>query len=229
MTDINMAPGGNVLGRRCTERGASRDRGVSCRGGTGGCRGTGRFGGWCRRWETSTPARCGRMVRCGVGVRMGWSVGGWLHGGAGGSGAGGGCRELVGVSAGFSHSCGVRSDGSLWCWGANGYGQLGNGTTGGQSIPTRVGDAASWVGVSAGFSHSCGVRSDGSLWCWGPTATASWVTAPQAGRASRPGWEMARSGPTSPSAVPIPARSGWMALCGVGVTIRTGRWGMAPR
>ena len=70
------------------------------------------------------------------------------------SGLGGTARLFNAVSAGEKHTCGVRSDGSITCWGDNEVGQA--------SSP-----AGSFVSVSAGRFHSCGVRSDGSVACWG--------------------------------------------------------------
>ena len=57
------------------------------------------------------------------------------------------------VSASSGHSCGLRSDGSLVCWGDNRWGQA-------------VAPSGSFSQVSAGIVHSCGLRSDGSLVCW---------------------------------------------------------------
>ncbi len=72
------------------------------------------------------------------------------------------------VSASDGHTCAVRSDGSLWCWGSNAHGQLGDGTTTRRTIPTREMNAdADWMTVSAGVGHTCGIRQDGTLWCWG--------------------------------------------------------------
>ncbi|QZY30042.1 cutinase family protein [Nocardioides coralli] len=71
------------------------------------------------------------------------------------------------VSAGGRHTCEVRPDGTLWCWGANGYGQLGVGDKTSGATPRQVGSRDDWAGVSAGGMHSCGVRDNGSLWCWG--------------------------------------------------------------
>ena len=58
------------------------------------------------------------------------------------------------VSAGDSHSCGIRTGGSVVCWGHNGSG-------------LATAPDGSFTQVSAGSSHSCGLRSDGSVVCWG--------------------------------------------------------------
>jgi alpha-tubulin suppressor-like RCC1 family protein len=78
--------------------------------------------------------------------------------------------DWVAVSAGWAplgHSLGLKSDGSLWAWGYNEYGQLGLGDHTDRYIPTQVGSDTDWVAVSAGGWHSLGLKSDGSLWAWG--------------------------------------------------------------
>jgi len=75
------------------------------------------------------------------------------------------------VSAGLSHTCAIKLDGSLWCWGSNGgssrSGQLGLGDHVSRSTPTRVGTATDWSRVSAGNAHTCAVKTTGALFCWG--------------------------------------------------------------
>jgi alpha-tubulin suppressor-like RCC1 family protein len=74
------------------------------------------------------------------------------------------------VSAGDYHTCGIRADHSLWCWGRNTWGQLGIGTSGtstSQHSPVRVGTATDWQTVEAGNRHTCGIRAGGQMWCWG--------------------------------------------------------------
>ena len=71
------------------------------------------------------------------------------------------------VSAGGRHTCEIRTDGTLWCWGANFYGQLGTGDTVGGPTPRQVGSHDDWADVSAGGMHTCAVRDNGTLWCWG--------------------------------------------------------------
>src|SRR4051812_44563845 len=70
------------------------------------------------------------------------------------------------VAAGYSHTCTIRTDATLWCWGGNDSGQLGDGTTTGRTTPVRVG-ADTWTSIDAGTSYTCGVRTDRTLWCWG--------------------------------------------------------------
>lgn len=68
---------------------------------------------------------------------------------------------------GTTSACAVRVDGTLWCWGANDSGQLGNGTTDRSLVPTRVDQTRSWSGVEVGVGFACGVKNDGSQRCWG--------------------------------------------------------------
>jgi alpha-tubulin suppressor-like RCC1 family protein len=71
------------------------------------------------------------------------------------------------LAIGSLHTCGIRSDGTLWCWGYNGYGQLGEGTVTTRDAPTQVGKLTTWAKVATGDNYTCGVRTDGTLWCWG--------------------------------------------------------------
>lgn len=73
----------------------------------------------------------------------------------------------TGVSAGDFHTCGTQTGGSLWCWGNNGAGRLGDGTTTKRVSPTQVVAGTTWTGISAGGNHTCGIQTSGSLWCWG--------------------------------------------------------------
>ena len=63
-------------------------------------------------------------------------------------------ETFTAMSAGGAHSCGLRTDGTVTCWGRNRYGQT--------DAPS-----GSFAAVSAGERHSCGVRTDGTITCWG--------------------------------------------------------------
>ncbi|MES2258774.1 MAG: hypothetical protein V4724_09650 [Pseudomonadota bacterium] len=68
-----------------------------------------------------------------------------------------------------SHTLAIKTDGTLWAWGDNSFGQLGQGSSTATTFfkPAQVGNARTWVSVAAGSAHSFGVQSDGTLWGWG--------------------------------------------------------------
>lgn len=76
------------------------------------------------------------------------------------------------IAAGDSHVIAIKSDGTLWAWGKNTYGQLGDGTEISKTFPTLVSSETTWKMVAAGFDHSIGLKSDGSVWIWGGTFTS---------------------------------------------------------
>jgi alpha-tubulin suppressor-like RCC1 family protein len=71
------------------------------------------------------------------------------------------------VDSGGNHSCGVRTNHTLWCWGNNSSGQIGDGTSTNRHHATQVGFGSNWASVSAGYAHTCAIRLDGALFCWG--------------------------------------------------------------
>jgi alpha-tubulin suppressor-like RCC1 family protein len=73
------------------------------------------------------------------------------------------------VAAGSGHSLAIKTDGTLWAWGLNGDGQLGDGGTSSRSLPAQVGSASNWQSVATGsFAlHTMAIKTDGTLWAWG--------------------------------------------------------------
>jgi alpha-tubulin suppressor-like RCC1 family protein len=73
------------------------------------------------------------------------------------------------VDTGQGHTCGIQSDGSLWCWGRNSDGQAGQnmGAMIQLHVPTRVGTETQWAHVNSTQQGSCALKTDGSMWCWG--------------------------------------------------------------
>jgi alpha-tubulin suppressor-like RCC1 family protein len=126
-----------------------------------------------------TSAAAGRYHQCGLRNGALYCWGGNIHGQVGiptGQTDGavvtptrvGNWDDWVEIEGGRSHTCGIRRDGSLWCWGQNDDGQLGLGESGfaDRSSPERLA-LGDWIHVSAGEAHTCAIRSSGTLYCWG--------------------------------------------------------------
>ena len=74
---------------------------------------------------------------------------------------------VTAVAAGDSHSLAVLIDGSVWAWGDNSEGELGNGSTTSSSIPGVVNGVSGVTAVAAGLTYSLALKSDGTVWAWG--------------------------------------------------------------
>ena len=67
-------------------------------------------------------------------------------------------------------SLAIKTDGTLWSWGHNSYGQLGIGIAGsyqGRSSPVQIGALTTWSKIAAGQRHSTAIKTDGTVWTWG--------------------------------------------------------------
>ena len=65
------------------------------------------------------------------------------------------------------HTFAMKNDGSLWAWGRNLNGELGDGTLVNKYIPTKIGNDTDWKDVAAGFRYSAAIKNNGSIWMWG--------------------------------------------------------------
>ena len=96
--------------------------------------------------------------------------------------------DAVAIAAGSAHTCAVLDDGTARCWGENGNGQLGNGTTDDTSVPVAVSGLTDAIDIVTGTAHSCALLADGTARCWG-------LNAGQLGNGT--------SGPGASSTVPV--------------------------
>jgi len=83
------------------------------------------------------------------------------------------------VACGISYTVALRKDGTIWAWGYNGVGQLGQGDTDvDRSVPTKVGNDSNWVKVTTNQSHNIAIKDDGSIWAWGSNSWGRCGTGP---------------------------------------------------
>ncbi|MDR1117168.1 MAG: hypothetical protein LBL09_02850 [Oscillospiraceae bacterium] len=84
--------------------------------------------------------------------------------------------DIVSVEAGDAHTVVLKSDGTVWAWGDNSSGQLGNSSMASSDTPVRVGSLEGISSIStSGDGTSAAVDMDGGVWIWGPEATAEGV------------------------------------------------------
>ncbi len=97
--------------------------------------------------------------------------------------------SIIAVSAGAAHTCALDADDTVWCWGDNSFGQVGDGTTFDSALPVRVCAPASILStegaagsppcspltgvaaIDAGSNHTCAAMEDGAALCWGNNAS----------------------------------------------------------
>ena len=72
------------------------------------------------------------------------------------------------VGCGQYHTAAIKTDGTLWTWGQNNFGQLGDNTVAAKSSPVQtIAAGTNWKQVSSGYNHTAVIKTDGTLWLWG--------------------------------------------------------------
>ncbi|MBK8173238.1 MAG: hypothetical protein IPK60_23290 [Sandaracinaceae bacterium] len=127
--------------------------------------------------------------------------------------------EVVAVSSGDTHTCAVRSDGSLQCWGDNSVGQLGTALPMGATFTQVTVPLDDIAQVAAGSGYTCAVSVAGNVWCWGQNSLGNLGD----------GTTDSHSAP-SPVTLPAPARSVAIGVYNACALLTTGAvwcWGIA--
>lgn len=105
-----------------------------------------------------------------------WAWGGWGNGETGHNPANAhdpsAPNQILGtnwskIAAGYRFSLGIKTDGTLWAWGKNDVGQLGDGTTTDKYLPVQIGTDTNWESVSAGYQHVVALKTNGAVVTWG--------------------------------------------------------------
>ena len=78
-----------------------------------------------------------------------------------------GLKDIVAIAGSDGFSLALRRDGTVWAWGINANGELGNGTTTNASTPTQVHGLTNVRSIATGLSHGLALKRDGTLWAWG--------------------------------------------------------------
>lgn len=78
-----------------------------------------------------------------------------------------GLTNVIAISANERRCLALKSDGTVWAWGVNWNGQLGDGTTTHRNVPVQVSGLTNVTAISAGYLHSIVVKNDGTIWAWG--------------------------------------------------------------
>ena len=129
----------------------------------------------------------------------------------------------------LGNTCEIDAHGETWCWGENGFGQIGDGSFDARPNPAKVAGGYQFVDLAVGAAHTCGLTADGKAYCWGSNGgpPVSGVSVEREYGALGDGTETNRSVPTAVhgghSFVQLSAGGGY--TCGVTATHAAYCWG----
>lgn len=77
-----------------------------------------------------------------------------------------GLNNIISIATGDAHTIALKNDGTVWAWGDNFYGQLGDNTKINRLIPIQVNSLSGIIAISGGVSHTVALKGDGTVWTW---------------------------------------------------------------
>lgn len=125
---------------------------------------------------------------------------------------------IMQVATGPNHTLALTLDGTVWAWGSNEYGQLGDGTTTDRPTPVRVPSLGRVIAVAAGKHHSIAIQDDGSVWAWGNNARGQLGDSTRINRASPVRVGLPMPAPPTISRLPAPEPRTWTSPTSTQVT-----------
>ena len=135
------------------------------------------------------------------------------------------------MSAGGQHTCGVTTSGAAYCWGQNGFGQLGNGGAENdfQTRPVAISGGLTFASVSAGAFYTCGVTVSGAAYCWGSNGDSFLGNNGQLGNGGSEIDSQTTAVAVSGGLTFASVSAGWKHTCGVTTGGAAYCWGSGPQ
>ena len=78
-----------------------------------------------------------------------------------------GLSDVTAIAGGANHTLALKSDGTVWAWGSNFHGQLGDGSNTDRTTPVQVSGLSDVTAIAGGGDHAIALKSDGTVWAWG--------------------------------------------------------------
>ncbi|HUL67007.1 MAG TPA: hypothetical protein VLW55_20580 [Burkholderiaceae bacterium] len=126
-------------------------------------------------------------------------------------------QSFSAVAVGELHACALDTTGAGYCWGANGLGQVGDGTQTDRTLPVLVLGGHTFTQIVAGLAHTCALDATGVAYCWGASG--------QIGRATATAVEQSTPGPVAGAQRFVRIAAGGWHTCGIDTSGQTYCWG----
>ena len=136
-----------------------------------------------------------------------------------------GISDVTAIAGGYAHTIALKSDGTVWAWGYNYYGQLGDGTnTKMSTTPVQVSGLSDVIAIAGGYAHTIALKSDGTVWAWGQNDSGQLGDGTSTNRTTPvqvSGINLYTSTVTTPTPIPTPTPSDIMVPSG-SISINSG-------